>query len=594
MPRYDAAIRAQAQRIVGKGLDSKTRVLGWLRPEWVALLLGLLGFLAWSGGHAFSPTRIGWVMSGFDTPQHYLGWEFFRNTPWWQWPMGNNPALGSDASGTIVLTDSIPILAFLFKLMRGALPPDFQYFGIWLLCCFELQAWFAYKLIGRLTSDQLLRLLGCGMFLAAPIFLMRLYLHPALAGQWILLAALYLSLDSRIRGRAWGTLLVVASLVHAYLLVMAGAIWLATMFGKACCRNERPSLIVRHVCLLLTIVVLTMWAAGYFVPSAVVWVQSVSHTNLLTFALTGMCGLAEWSRFIPCLPLDPEVGLRTGDGFGYFGLGFLLLVPVAIVLRLWRGRFASSPLTPPRWWPLFLAGLLLQVFAIGNYVYVGNYLVLSFELPGPLAHLWGVFRGAARMEWVLWYLVLLAAIGAVLSRLGMKTARAVLAVVLVVQCLDLSGAAFQLHRGMIKRSHFQNELTAPAWSELASRFHHLDFLLAPKASPYLVTWDPNYRQLAHYAALHGLSINVAYLARLDEGKLAAARIQREALLAKGGAEPSTFYMIADASLWSQILCAPDHGQWHGRIDGQQVVIPEPHEITGLPMADTCTAPHAGT
>jgi hypothetical protein len=572
-------------------LDGKNDFLRKLSPGLIACLLGVLAFAIWNGGHTFSPTHIGWIMSGLDTPAHYLGWEFFRNAPWLQWPAGFNPEYGMDAPGTIVMTDSIPIMAFLFKLLNHALPADFQYFGIWLLCCFLLQAWFGYRLMGRLTPDPLLRLLGVGFFLASPIFLMRVYLHPALAGQWILLAAMYLSLDARFRSRAWSILLVTAALVHAYLLAMAGAIWLASMFGRACHRSERVLLIARHVCLVLAMVVLTMWIVGYFVASAVMPTQNVSHTNLLTFALTGACGLAEWSKFLPCINLKPDVAMKTGDGFGYFGLGFLLLLPVGLVLRPLRLKVADCVVPSRVWWPLVLACLLLLLYAIGNCVYLGNYLLLSFDLPEPVERVWTVFRGAARMEWPAWYLMLLITLGVVISRLHRTAARAVLAIALVVQCLDLSSMAIGIHEGMAKRSHFQNALTASAWSELASYHSHVAYLPAPGVSPYLVAWIPSYRQLAHYAALHDLTINVAYLARLDLETLAATRARREALLAKGQSEPSTFYVVEDAALWPQILCAPNNGQWHGRIDGLPVVVPDPKDAANLPPAEPCMAEH---
>jgi hypothetical protein len=441
--------------------------------------------------------------------------------------------------------------------------------------------------MGRLSADPWLRLLGCGFFLASSIFLMRVYLHPALAGQWLVLAALYLSLDERMRARSWGLLLVVASLVHAYLLVMAGAIWLFSMLGRAVHRMESWRRITRHLLMVLVAVVLAMWITGYFIPSAVVAAQNFSHTNLLTPIWTGICGFGEWSVIVPCLSLGQEAAIKTGDGFGYFGLGYLLLVLLALGL-LARRRLLESKLLSNRLWraPL-LACLALLIFAIGNVVYVGNYLLLSFTLPPQIERLWTVFRGAARMEWPMWYLLLLLCLGVVISRLSTRSARIVLALALLIQCIDLSGMAVSVHRGISKNSHYQFVLVAPAWNQLASSYEHLVYLPSANVSPYLVTWIPHYKDLAHYAAIRGLSINVAYLARLDLPRLAAARAQREALLVDGHAEPKTFYVVEDAALWSKILCAPDHGQWHGHIDGLPVVLPESRGAGSLPPSETC-------
>lgn len=572
-----------------RNLDRGRRAFAWLRPEWVAVLLGLLAFLLWNGGHAFSPTRIGWVMGGLDTPQHYFGWQFFRNAPWWQWPVGYNPDYSSDAPGTIVLTDSIPLLAFTFKLFNRLLPPDFQYLGIWLFLCFELQAWFGYKLLGRLTADPVLRLLGCAMFLSAPIFLMRLYLHPALAGQWIILAALYLSLDTRLRARAWCALLLIASLVHAYLLVMAGALWLAAIAGRAVCRSDPLRQIVRHALIVMGLVVLTMWVVGYFVSSAMLPAKFISHTNLLTFILTGTCGLAEWSRFVPCIPISAESALKTGDGFGYFGLGFLLLAVAAVAVRLCHGGLPQAKISWRQWWPVLLSCLALLFFAIGSIAYVGSYLLFSFEWPHPLDRLWSTFRGAARMEWPIWYLALLMSLGVVITRLKRNSAITLLVIVLLAQYGDLSSAVVNLHKGMAREPHFEDQLTTTAWSALAIQNRHLVYFATPSVSPNILTWIPSYRQLLHYAALHDMTINAGYLARNDLSRLEAARNARLVLLEKARAEAATFYVIEDGDLWSHVLCAPDNGQWHGHISGLPVLIPEPQGISDLPHADACPA-----
>src|SRR5690625_2532170 len=137
-----------------------------LRDNWkpcAVLLMAVLGFWAWAGFSTLSPSHIGWVMSGWDTPAQYLGWEFFRYSPW-QWPPGMNPAYGANAPGSIVLADCIPLLAIPLKLFSAWLPAQFQYFGIWILSCFILQAWFAYLLIRRVCDYAVIQLAGAGSF----------------------------------------------------------------------------------------------------------------------------------------------------------------------------------------------------------------------------------------------------------------------------------------------------------------------------------------------------------------------------------------------------------------------------------------------
>jgi hypothetical protein len=80
----------------------------------------------------------------------------------------------------------------------------------------------------------------------------------------------------------------------------------------------------------------------------------------------------------------------------------------------------------------------------------------------------------------------------------------------------------------------------------------------------LITFLPSYREVAEYAAINNMTINIACLAREDEQKMALARDRRIALLKHGLAEPSTFYVIEDDPLRSQLICVPGSRLWYGK------------------------------
>ncbi|MDP2186197.1 MAG: DUF6311 domain-containing protein [Xanthomonadales bacterium] len=152
-----------------------------------ALLVGAAAFVLITGGAILAPTYVDWLMRGGDSAQHWLGWQFFRQSPFFQWPLGANPEYGMDIGSSIVYSDSIPLLALVFKPFSAMLPDTFQYIGLWLFACFLLQSYFAWKLLGLFTSNTWLRLIGCAFFLIAPAWLWRLRGHHALFGQWTLL-----------------------------------------------------------------------------------------------------------------------------------------------------------------------------------------------------------------------------------------------------------------------------------------------------------------------------------------------------------------------------------------------------------------------
>jgi hypothetical protein len=558
-------------------------------------LLGLIVFIVWGGIHTFSPKHVAWVMSGLDTAAQYLGWSYFRNAPWWQWPLGANPSYGTDAPGTIVLADTIPICALFFKLWNPLLPTDFQYFGAWACLCFLLQAWFGYKLMRRLSGDFSLVLLGSCFFLTASVFLVRVYIHPALAAQWIILAAIYLATDVRVRGKAWWLLLSIAALTHAYLLVMAGSIWAACMVRQIWVGAESRPALIRYMGAVTSSTVLIMWAVGYFVPASVTPMSIRMYANLLTPIWPGFCGQS-WSWVLPCSKFDASVLSSISDGFGYFGLGYLLLVVIAAGLLVWGRARTTGAFQCQKNWALLLVSLLLLIYAIGEKVYFGTHLLVAIPIPSWLERLSSVFRGAARMEWPAWYLFMLATLGIVVSRLNPRSARIVLAIALLVQCCDLSKAVLNNHQQIEERSHTDISFASPQWSELGQFYRHMAFIEQSSWTPYRIGWSGAYRVSTLIMTRQAVSVNVAYLARLDEPVLAVARAKREALLLGGQFEPSTFYVVEDLPMWERILCAPDHGQWHGMLDNVRVLIPAPPAALALPPTQSCNGvsgtPHA--
>ena len=62
---------------------------------------------------AFQSTA--WLYGNNDASIFQLGWYFFQNDIW-RFPLGSNPNYGDGIASSIVYTDSIPILAFIFNI----------------------------------------------------------------------------------------------------------------------------------------------------------------------------------------------------------------------------------------------------------------------------------------------------------------------------------------------------------------------------------------------------------------------------------------------------------------------------------------------
>ncbi len=106
---------------------------GWL----TGLILGLVAFLLVIPVNIVDPANIGWLGIHEDTRTYFLGWDFFRRSPW-QYPISANPYYGMDIAGSIFMTDTIPLLAIPLKAFDAVLPTIFQYheYGCWdVFCC---------------------------------------------------------------------------------------------------------------------------------------------------------------------------------------------------------------------------------------------------------------------------------------------------------------------------------------------------------------------------------------------------------------------------------------------------------------------------
>ncbi|HEY5799856.1 MAG TPA: DUF6311 domain-containing protein, partial [Burkholderiaceae bacterium] len=309
-----------------------------LRHYWRALLVGLAAFCAFASPAILPPGRLDWLLTQGDPAQHFIGWHFYRHTPLTQLPPGANPAYGEQLASSIVYTDSIPLLALPLRLFDGVLPAQFQYMGLWMLACFVLQALFAWKLLEPYAAGRRGSVLlpATALLVLAPIMLTRLYGHEALAGQWLILAALHLYLSRRAATGKWVLLALAATLVHAYLLAMVAAVWL-TASARALLAGTYARRDVGLQALLVPLtIVLAAWTAGYFVlpPGGHMSGFGTYRMDLNAF----VSPLTVWSNFGATAYEPGEY-----EGFAYLGAGVLALAVYVVALRLYRHTTTPGP-----------------------------------------------------------------------------------------------------------------------------------------------------------------------------------------------------------------------------------------------------------
>jgi len=517
------------------------------RGLWLSALTGAAAFFALTRGAILDPRATGWLLAHPDTATTYLGWEFFRQAPLAQMPPGANPAYGLEIGSSVVYSDSIPLLALLLKPFNALLPLPFQYLGAWLLACFVLQAVLGYRLLRRFVPDARLAWLGAVFFLAAPAWIFRLGGHFALFGQWVVLAALCLYFAPRFAPGRWIALLCAAALIHFYLLVMAGALWLADLWQR------RASLV--HVLPGAASTLAVMWAAGYFVlGGAASALPGFGTYRMNLLAPLDADGL--WSRVLPDLPS----AYGEFEGFNYFGLGMLLLAPLALLKR--------APVDRARVMPLAVAALLLAVLALSNRVALGSIELFSYELPGVLRPYADLLRGSGRLFWPMYYLAFLAILVTVLRRFTPRVALGACALALGVQIAD-SSAALARAGERLSRAAWSSPLKSAVWEEIGARYRRVLHVLPPPPSSAHATFLP----WAAFAADHGMAINSGYFARVDAERAIDASQSLEATVRANTLDADSLYVFENEALWRLASARRGPEDLVAEIDGYRVIAP---------------------
>lgn len=426
----------------------------------VAVGTGLFGLLY--GYAVLDPFRDGWILQGYDERdilQHYAGWCAFQTSPW-RFPLGLADTM---AYGTYIsYTDSIPLAAIPVKLLLqlAGYQGTFQYFGLYTLLCYILQAFAAGLLVRRKSCNPVLQLLAMVLFCLTPILLERAFRHTALASQWLILFAIYAFLRAQDDGfrrypRTFYLLGALAILVHPYFLplTMIFAL-LAALYGIR--RTGRTGYFAAHFAGTLAVCVAVGWAVGA--------VNGTTGTSREGFGFYSMnlnalinpksMGGYSWSAL---LKTRPQI-LGNYDGFNYLGVGVMLLAAGCLAAVAWQHRLV--PLLRAHWTYL-LAMVWMADFAVSNVVTLDDLQLFTVPLPDDLVELCATFRASSRMFYAVTYSLLTFCLNTVTGAFARLRAAgrqrlaagcaAALALTVAVQWYDLHGVFGEKHSQMAQR-----------------------------------------------------------------------------------------------------------------------------------------------
>lgn len=528
---------------------------------WLDLLLVLsLGtgiFFLVCSAKILNPSNLAFI-GPYDPTMHYLGWAVFRNGPW-TWPLGLNPHYGLDISSSIVYSDAIPFLAIFFKALRSHLPETFQYFGWWYLACCLLQAWFAYLLIARITTDRIVRLLGAALLSFAPIFFWRIGEHAALAGQFVLLAALYmalkpnrdLSLCKSLKPLSWGVLLIICAGINSYLLLMVLAVWGGSIIDSYLyARSKNVSLLNKQVLwvigielLVLTVLAVVLWIFGYFALAGGASTGSYGAGKMNLLAIFDPSG---WSKWLPNLPqksLSNSVSdqiLSRMEGFNYLGLGNIALLFFALMGLYWNAKARGALQAQLRHHKgLLFTFSVLSVLAISNNVSIGAWNI-HVPLPEKIYHILGIVRASGRLFWPIWYALVFTSIYVVFHSYSRQATRVILFCALALQVYDAHPGWKSLHQRLSVENRMQlfEKKQHSFWSVVPQCYQSIE-VVPLKYGQRQAHWD----WIGSYASEHRLKTNAVFLARADSAAVDRANSRYYQMLVNQDLPVNSLYIL---------------------------------------------------
>ncbi len=481
--------------------ESKYKINGAGFIFLAGFITGALLFMLTYGSNVINVTFDSWIFTvrDVDIHQHYVGWCHFRKAPW-TFPLGLMDSLSYPYKMSVLWTDSIPLLAIIFKCFRDLLPETFQYFGLYGLFSFALTGGTAALLIYRISGNTAASLLSVPFFAESFIMIQRMFYHTSLTAHYLIIIPLlfYLydcsSWSIKKKCCIWGSYFFIAVMIHPYLWAMGGFIAVFSFIEEIIRKKTIiPAVVTGLFSGLVTFTGLYITGAFYGNVDASYSLGGY-EANLNTFINSmGM------SRFLPELPLQNP---NQYEGFAYLGLGGLLLIIIAVFVLIKENWILKEA----GWeFHIFFLCPVFLIFSVIPEITFNTMLLLKLRIPLWLSNIIGIFRSNGRFIWPAVILILSAAICLIYMSKKKIMPAVVLVICLCLQLLDLSQIISAKHDKFTSPGKdWDQDLDNPALSEHMDRYDHI----------VLVTDDSwIIERVAFFAMEHDITVNRFYFAR---------------------------------------------------------------------------------
>ena len=337
---------------------------------------------------------------------------------------------------------------------------------------------------------------------------------------------------------AWGSLLVIASLVHIYFIPMV----MIFMFGfcfQDLIENHgwkedlafAPITVAADLCVLY--IVGAFGKSGDFLDDGLG--KYSANLNSL-FNSNNRCSLF---KMLPLMEITQD------EGFGYLGAGVLLLlgctVGIWIVHILHQKKKENFRIKYAFSISVWIVLALSFILAWSPTITWGQNILLEIPYPEFVMKKLAIFRASGRFIWCVGYLIMTFCIMTVCQYIKQSVALLCMAAALILQRADMERMVaykiFQTHR----ESQFQM-MQSDMWEVLAQEKKHL--IIIPFSTVNGIFGTEGSYEMGNFAVDHGMTVNFFPLARTDMEAVAGNdRTYIEAL--ESGADCSDCIYILD-------------------------------------------------
>ncbi len=483
----------------------------------IALFIYLLGL------EFINPLNQDWLNSG-DLSMYQIGWQYFRNDIW-RFPLGLNPNFGIYAGGSVVFSDTIPILAIFFKIFNKYLPSTFQYFSIWILLCIYLQLFFSFKIIFKITDDLLYSLIGSLFFCFATIFITRSGIHLSLTAQWLILFGIYIEiLETKYKSIIRGFAIILSCTIHFYFTIILTIFNFIIHFFSIINKKKNLYKIFKEIIFTYSLLLLMMYIVGYFSIDAKDGLgggYGYFNYNLNSFFNPlGINNFSEfnWSFFFPEQKrFDGEY-----EGFAYLGLAgfiFIFLFFYNFKFKKYKIIFSNNE--------ILLICLVFLSLSVSNNINFGEKNLLQIPMNNLFYGIFSSMRASGRLIWPVYYLIFIFGVIFVYRAFDKKKSIILIIFIFIIQIIDIHPGLLKYRFGnqyIVKNnSQFIND---KIWQNLSNEFDEIR-LIEPENSS-IIFW-----KMSKYLLNEKFSkTDIFYLARANRKTIPYKKYELKDLFSK--------------------------------------------------------------